>query len=40
MKDLYNAKLHLKIVNIDDIEEIFLECEIIDSEMRGILLSG
>lgn len=43
MKDIENdskTRLYLKIVNIDDVEEIFLECEIQDSEMRGILLSG
>ena len=43
MKDLTNdtkTRLYLKIVNIDDVEEIFLECEILDSEMKGILLSG
>ena len=33
-------KLYLKIIDIDNPLDIFLECEISDSEMKGIFLSG
>lgn len=33
-------KLFLKVVDIDNPLDIFLECEIQDSEMKGIFLSG
>ena len=35
-----NANLYLKITNLDDFNDIYVECEIVDPEMRGIFLSG
>ena len=38
-KDL-SESLFLKIVDLNDLENVLLECEIIDIEMRGIFLSN
>ena len=35
-----SKSLFLKIVDLNDLENIYLECEITDYEMRGIFLSG
>lgn len=43
MKENGNDKsenLFLKIIDLNDLENIILECEITDFEMKGIFLSG